>query len=221
MDEEAPYDPNAALAFITSHFNDLIQALMADAHAHPLHADTAGTHVAVLTQNFQKAIDLAAAARESIAAQRVCHNAKMPIAKQTALFGLGDVPAKKGEEYAPGTGPKLSDHYEVRCESAELGKGSYGVCHMAYHKQSGTRCCMKSVRKAILGRHYIRTFVEKDMFGFLLEVAVNHHHSHVVRHLDFLLGEQTVYTAMEVLHGLDLSTYLREHAPITEGFAQT
>jgi len=123
-------------------------------------------------------------------------------------------------EYADEVAPQVSDFYEIQDGEVHLGKGAFGVCARGVHLASGQRCAVKLMRKEVVGRHYLETFVEQDLYTFILKMARLESHQNVVRHLDFLMGPTILYCAMELLEGADLDTYLQQNAPITEGFAR-
>lgn len=122
------------------------------------------------------------------------------------------------EVYASGSAPDFSDIYDV--DQVDLGQGSFGVCKSGIHRKTGTRCAVKIVEKRIAGGNYLHNFVHEDMFNFLLKMSLDEPHPNVVKQLDYLMGHQLIYDAMELLTGCDLFVHLQENAPITEGFAQ-
>jgi len=133
---------------------------------------------------------------------------------------MGMDPEPTQVDYTPGSAPLLSEHYQVLEDVHALGQGSFGICRPSLHLASGRRCAMKFIRKDLAGRHYLDTFVEQDMFTFLLRMSRREPHPNVVRQLDYLMGPKVIYNAMELLEGRDLFTWLQENAPITEGLAR-
>jgi len=123
-------------------------------------------------------------------------------------------------EYPEGQRPLFSDFYEVQESVVRLGEGAFGVCAPGVHVASGQRCAIKFMRKDVVGRHYMETFVEQDLYTFLLDMARQDSHPNIVQHLDYLLGPTIIYCVMELLEGADLDTHLQQNAPITQGFAQ-
>jgi len=123
-------------------------------------------------------------------------------------------------EYQEDPRPQFYDYYKIKDGEVQLGEGAFGVCALGVHVSSGKECAIKFMRKEVVGRHFLDTFVEQDFYTFLLDMANEEPHPNVVRHLDCMMGPTIIYCAMELLEGSDLDTYLQENAPITQGFAQ-
>jgi len=123
--------------------------------------------------------------------------------------------------YPPGQAPKFSEHYDVdREDSAQLGKGSFGVCRLGVFKKTGIRCAVKFIRKDVAGRHYLETFVDQDLYTFLLKMSREDPHPNVLKQLDYLMGPKVIYNPQELLEGQDLLNFLQENAPIRESTAR-
>lgn len=122
--------------------------------------------------------------------------------------------------YEPEAAPSFSDYYDVDKDKL-LGQGSFGWLRPGVHKQSGKPVAIKYIRKAASGRRYLKTFVEDDMYTFLLRMATDHPHVNILRQFDYLMGGTIIYNAMELLSGSDLLTFLMENAPITEASCQS
>lgn len=122
-------------------------------------------------------------------------------------------------KYAPKVGPDLLDLYAIE---AELGRGSFGICHAGVHRATGTRCAVKMLRKEVLTEDYLEVKIENDGYSRLLELhdGLKVPHPNVTRYLDILMGSSTIFIVMEPLLGSELFEYIAEHAPVTEVFVR-
>lgn len=112
-------------------------------------------------------------------------------------------------------GLRISQHYEVDQQKI-LGQGSFGWIRPGIHSSSGKEIALKFVRKSANVKHYVKNFVEDDMWTFLLKMSLNHAHTNVLKYFDFFIGPTILYTIMEQLTGQDVLIYLKEQSPITE-----
>lgn len=118
--------------------------------------------------------------------------------------------------------PVLSDYYEVDTSGrSPLGRGSFGVCHNATFGATGMRCAMKIMRQDLVGRLYLRTFVEEDLYSFLLKMSREDPHPNVVRQLDYFMGKRLLWNTMELLEGPDLHSHLCATRAITDSFKRS
>lgn len=126
-------------------------------------------------------------------------------------------------EYSAGSGPLLTDFYRVEEDKTCSGvtAGAFGVVKCAVHVKSGLQCALKHIHKESVGKHYIDTFIEEDMYTFLLKSSRDEPHPNVVAQLDYLLGQKMIWNPQEWLEGPDLFSYLHEFAPITQGAAKS
>lgn len=123
-------------------------------------------------------------------------------------------------QFSRGSALRFSEYYGVD-EKAKLGQGSFGWIRPGVHKSSGKDIAVKFVRRSSAGKLYIQTFVEGEMWTFLLKMSIAHSHTNVLKYFDFFTGPTILYTIMEVLDGEDLLVYLKKHSPITEGSCQS
>lgn len=112
------------------------------------------------------------------------------------------------------------DHYDVD-EQMRLGQGSFGYIRPGVHKRTGRKIAVKFVRRSAAGKLYLQTFVDGEMWTFLLRMSLEHSHSNVLTYFDFFTGPTILYTIMEELRGEDLLVYLKKRSPITEASSQS
>ena len=84
--------------------------------------------------------------------------------------------------------PELRDLYEVEAES--VGFGSFGVVRKATHRETGTRCVVKSLKKTQSGPMY-KSQVENGLFDSLLSMSWRTPHDGIVKYLDMLESEDS------------------------------
>ena len=84
--------------------------------------------------------------------------------------------------------PELRDLYEVEAES--VGFGSFGVVRQATHRETGTRCVVKSLKKTQCGPMY-KSQVENGLFDSLLSMSWRTPHDGIVKYLDMLESEDS------------------------------
>lgn len=82
--------------------------------------------------------------------------------------------------------PELQDLYDVEADS--VGFGSFGVVKKATHRETGTRCVVKSLKKAQCGQLY-KSQVENGLYVQLLSMSARTPHDGIVRYLDALESE--------------------------------
>eukprot|EP00438_Fugacium_kawagutii_P022655 Skav224879 [mRNA] locus=scaffold1112:216130:228109:+ [translate_table: standard] len=78
--------------------------------------------------------------------------------------------------------PELQDLYDVETDS--VGFGSFGVVKKATHRETGTRCVVKSLKKAQCGQLY-KSQVENGLYVQLLSMSVRTPHDGIVRYTLF------------------------------------
>ena len=101
--------------------------------------------------------------------------------------------------------PELRDLYEVEAES--VGFGSFGVVRKATHRETGTHCVVKSLKKTQCGQLY-KSQVENGLFDNLLSMSMRTPHDGIVKYLDMLESEDS---------GLDTGPFLCIHVRIISG----
>lgn len=113
--------------------------------------------------------------------------------------------------------PELRDLYEVEAES--VGFGSFGVVRKATHRETGTRCVVKSLKKTQSGPMY-KSQVENGLFDSLLSMSWRTPHDGIVKYLDMLESEDHYYVVMENLGGPELLEQMERIFPVTEAHCQ-
>ncbi|CAJ1358911.1 unnamed protein product [Effrenium voratum] len=112
--------------------------------------------------------------------------------------------------------PELQDLYEV--ESDSVGFGSFGVVRLARHRQSQTRCVVKSLNKSQTGPSY-KAQVDGGLYERLLGMSSTPHEG-IVKYLDMLESKDHFYVVMESLHGPELLDEMESLCPVTEAHCQ-
>ena len=129
-------------------------------------------------------------------------------------LGLGKGPHRQHQLPEP---RPLSDFYSVA--DSEIGHGAYGTCIPGTHRATQRPCIVKVVDRARAGPAYVETFVTRDVYRTLLEIA-DDPHPNVVQYLDFLVGPDLCFPVMEVLRGAELFDDIIANAPVGQGFCQ-
>mmetsp|Transcript_77766 Transcript_77766/g.166735 ORF Transcript_77766/g.166735 Transcript_77766/m.166735 type:complete len:592 (-) Transcript_77766:16-1791(-) len=110
----------------------------------------------------------------------------------------------------------LQEWFDI--DNKEIGAGGFGVVRAARHRDTGTKCVVKTVDKAAAGDRY-GSHVEAGLYVRLLSMA---EHPNVVRYFDALEGPEKYYVVMEQLCGAELLDQVEDAHPnaVAETYSQ-
>ena len=102
-----------------------------------------------------------------------------------------------------------------------LGRGGMGEVYRASHRMLARPAAIKLIRPERLGAADVEAArLTVRRFHREAEAAANLRSSHTVQLYDFGVTEdETLYFVMELLDGMDLETFVREHGPVPAGRA--
>lgn len=132
--------------------------------------------------------------------------------RQLGIVTEGAVKAPVPDDWTHVTFPSLYSPTHT------LGSGAYGTCYSCTHKATGRTCAVKVVNKHGLAPEYLENMVGRSIANKLLMMTQVTGHPNIVRYLDFMIGQNNIYVAMDRYSGEELFDYLAENAPVSDRF---